>query len=322
MKENAETAKKYLELIAGGSFLFVLMGYFFGYSIFFSFLHSMLGLPVLTSMIFPPSQILFLGYLIIFSLLISIFVTSQIYGRSDGVSFSELIFAGVFLGMWSSNIKFHVFHFEFSSLLTKLFGTLILIIIVFVYFYLLRFRNKRKNKKLKLKKHEEFFSTAWLVYLFAILLPIFSSRGEHIIGAKTDIVTIFSTFYFEIYYVVSLLVILFNWFIEEKNNKKKSKFVTGLIFLTTILFLIYQFSSIFGKAIAESYIKNQEGMFSSISFGLNKEIDINGSNKTSKLNNLFLLSKDNDSYYVFQMNPNKLISIESSTVDFATMPDN
>lgn len=308
-------ATKYIEIIAGSTVLFAVAGYFCGYSIMSSFLRNMFDLPFTAGITFPPLNIILLGYFVIFSFAVAVILFWDFSVKRDMSEVLTLII--VFLGISlidKISISFDLYGFQISSSVVKIFTGIFFLIALFFGFVLII---KGKNK---LKKVIDFFSDKFplsvIAIFFAIFLPFFSQlRGVSVSGSYFNPLSFMVTFYAEFLYVLIILSVVISVVLKYFKSRKKNKQAHLVILKTFIvcLALIYSFSVVIGRSLAEEYIKNNSGVFPLANILLKEKVKINGKEQ-KKINDIGFLTKDSNSYYFFLLNPRRLFSISSENI--------
>jgi hypothetical protein len=309
---------KYFELIAGSAFLFVFFGYFCGYSIMSSFLSSMFNLPVFFGTFFPPASILFLGYLIIFSFVL---VLPLFYDLTIKRGLSDVVYLvmGYFLfGIWGK-INFPI---QIKSIYIPIWGTKVLIMIGIILVYYISVVIARKyfapKKPKQISRFSMYFPISTLAIIGAFLLPFFPILYPVSLDfQRWNLLSLATSFYVEYIFTFTFLSVVLQkaiQYLRLKSKNKESVFLTLFKLMAVLLIFVYQFSSLIGDSIAKSYAKQKSGIFPSINLTFNKGIKVDD-NSITGLKDVYLLSKDGDSYYVFKINPNKLYIIEDIYVE-------
>ena len=163
---------KLVEIFAGSTFIFTLVGYLCGYVIVMSFLKSLFNLPFVTGMLIPQSSVIFLGYILIISFLVSIPLVWNIGLHRNLSEISTLSMSFIILAIINKlNINMCVFNTPIPTFIPKI----VLIFVSFIVYLVIKFRLKKiftKNSKLK----QRFFSYFPMSTVFIFLVGSKSPR--------------------------------------------------------------------------------------------------------------------------------------------------
>lgn len=310
---------KIVEAVAASTIVFTALGYFSGFAIFTSFLERIVGAGLTVGFLLPNPTVIAIGFILLVSFILVFPLVIVLAIEQKGNLIESIITTGIILKIAEVSHSLTVGGLTISR--PVIIGIFIIIIFSLNMSVHLIFRLVEKSRKLRVVRR--FFSEVIAGYpkililgLVPFLIPFFSLaiqylfHFEHGLSSINNPLFILSNFYAEYIFTLVIAVLITRLIVQEIQDNKKDKifrvFATYLL-CTIYLMCIYEFSTVIGWSIANSYALDKKGIFPESSFYFK---DIQEDNKKK----FALISKDDSNFYFLDVYNKKIVVYKQSDV--------